>query len=84
MALAATAFGAIAAQADDLVVKEHVAPGVVVKEKVGTPRSNVVIREHRPVVHERITTGSSDCSSKTISKTNENTDRTKVKTTTHC
>jgi len=84
MTLAVTAFGVIAAQADELVVKEKVAPHVVVKEKIGAPRSDVVIRERRPVVHERITTGVSDCSTKTVSKTNENTDRTKVRTTTRC
>jgi hypothetical protein len=75
-ALAVAAFGAAAAnaQADELVIKEKAAPGVVVKEKVTTP-----------VVRERITTGTStDCTTKTVRRTNETTDRTHVTKTTRC
>jgi hypothetical protein len=88
MALAATAFGAIVAQADELVIKEKTGSnGVVIKERVGAPRAKVVIKEREPslVVRKRVTTGvSTNCSTRTVAKTNENTDRTKIKTTTRC
>jgi hypothetical protein len=76
LALAASAF-AFTAQAQDVVVKEKVAPGVVVKERVGTPKV---------VVKERATVGvrSSDCTTKTVKRTNEVTDRTKVVKRTRC
>ena len=74
IALAVSAF-ALTAQAQEVIIKEKVAPGVVVKERIGTPSVTV-----------RTTTGvaSHDCTTKTVKRTNEVTDRTKVVSKTRC
>ncbi len=76
--LAASAFGAVAANADELVIKERVAPGVTIQERVGSP--SVIVRE-------RETTGwrdRDDCTTKTVRKTDADHDSTKVVKTTKC
>ena len=71
LAVAATVLGAATAQADSLVVKEHVAPGVVVKEHVGTP--SVRVRETTGFRHR-------DCSTKTVRTKEWDGDTKTVKT----
>jgi len=77
LALAATAFGAIAAHADEVVIKER-APGVVVKEQLGTP--NVVVRERATVGYR----DRHDCATKSVTRTNGVTDNTTTKTVKRC
>jgi hypothetical protein len=75
LALAASAF-AFTAQAQTVVVQEKAEPSVVVKERVHSPKV---------VVKERSTVGvrASDCSTKTVKRTN-GLDRTKVVSKTRC
>ena len=75
MALGATAFAVVSAQAQ-VVIKENVTtPSVVIKEKVAEPKV---------VIKERSTVGLGDCTTKTVKKTNEWNDRTKTVSKTRC
>jgi hypothetical protein len=71
-AVAASVLGAAGAQADSLVVKERVAPGVVVKERIGTP--GVTVRETTGYRHRR------DCTTRTVRTKEWDGDTKTVKT----
>ncbi len=75
LALAAAVLGSSAAYAETLVVRTG-PNGVVIKEQ-----ANPTV-----VVRKRVTVGSasSDCTTRTVKRTNEVTDRTVVKSTTRC
>jgi hypothetical protein len=66
IALALTAFGAMSANAEELIIKER-APGVVIKEEVPVP--SVTIRERETTGFRR-----EDCTTKTVTKTVTKTD----------
>ena len=74
LALAATAFGIVTANAQTVIVKEKT-PDVVVKERVVVPTPGVTV-----------TTGSgvSDCSTKKVVRKNELTDSKTTKTVKRC
>ena len=67
IALAASAFGALSANAQTTVIEERRAPGVVIEER----RAPSVTIEHRDPsvrIEKRETFGSGDCSTKTVRK----------------
>jgi hypothetical protein len=76
LVLAATAFGAVTAYADDAVIireQEKPSVGVVVKE----PTPSVTVRE-------RETTGARDCSTRSVTRTDADHDASKTVTTKRC
>ncbi len=68
IALAATAFGALAANAQTTVIEERASPSVTIEKE--RPATSVTIEKRDPAVRieKRETTGSGDCSTKTIHK----------------
>jgi hypothetical protein len=77
LAIAAAALGTLAANADEVVVKERTGPnGVVIKEHVGAP--DVVVKK------KSVTTGSSDCVSRSTTRTNPVTDNKTTRTVRRC
>jgi hypothetical protein len=76
LVLAVTAFSAVAATAEETtVIKEREAPGVGVVVKEPTP--SVTVRE-------RETTGSRDCSTRSVTRTDADHDASKTVTTKRC
>ena len=69
LALAATAFGALAANAQTTVIEERSSPSVVIEKE--RPAASVTIEKRDPAVRieKRETTGAGvDCTSKTVHK----------------
>jgi hypothetical protein len=68
LALAATAFGSLAANAQTTIIEERRDPAVVIEQD--RPATSVTIEKRNPAVRieKRETTGLGDCSTKTIHK----------------
>jgi hypothetical protein len=85
LALAATAFGAIAANAQTTVIEEQRDPSVTIQTE-RPASSTTTVKEHDGLLGEKKTitketTGSGDCTNKTVHKEGLMGDKTVSKTT---